>query len=150
MGMELAEKLRKRDPANAPRMGDRVSYLVLAGAAKAKVYEKVEDPLYALEHELPLDAEYYLEHQLKQPLIRVFEHVCGSDEKAAQALFTGGQKVAAAVPTMGGMGKFLKAKPKCLSCNTAFAKTEGNAFCAACESKGADTEKTVREACITK
>merc|ERR1719217_1053303 len=101
--MELAEKLRKRDPANAPRMGDRVSYLVLAGAAKAKVYEKVEDPLYALEHELPIDAEYYLEHQLKQPLIRVFEHVCGSDEKAAQALFTGGggQRVAAAVPTMG-------------------------------------------------
>jgi DNA polymerase delta subunit 1 len=155
--MELAEKLRKRDPSNAPRMGDRVSYLVLAGAAKAKVYEKVEDPLYALEHELPIDAEYYLENQLKQPLIRVFEHVCGSDEKAAQALFSaGGQKVAAAVPTMGGMGKFLKAKPKCLSCNTAtsktvcFAKSEGDAFCADCEAKGDDNLQKVRETRIAK
>jgi len=148
--MELAEKLRKRDPANAPRVGDRVSYLVLAGAAKAKVYEKVEDPLYALEHELPIDADYYLENQLKQPLIRVFEHICGSDEKAAQALFTGGQKVAAAVPTMGGMGKFLKAKPKCLSCNTASSKSEGEPFCTICEAKGAENAQTVREACITK
>lgn len=147
---ELAEKLRKRDPTSAPRIGDRVSYLVCAGAAKAKVYEKVEDPLYALEHELPIDAEYYLENQLKQPLIRVFEHVCGSDEKAAQALFTGGQKVAAAVPTMGGMGKFLKAKPKCLSCNAASAKSEGDPFCATCESKGADDVQRVREVCIAK
>merc|ERR1712070_23766 len=62
----------------------------------------------------------------------------------------GGQKVAAAVPTMGGMGKFLKAKPKCLSCNSAFAKTDGDAFCATCEAKGTENERTVREACITK
>jgi len=148
--MEVAEKLRKRDPANAPRMGDRVSYLVLAGAAKAKVYEKVEDPLYALEHDLPIDAEYYLENQLKQPLIRVFEHVCGSDEKAAQALFTGHQKVAAAVPTMGGMGKFMKAKAKCLSCNSATSKSDADPFCAACESKGDGNAQKVKEACIAK
>jgi DNA polymerase delta subunit 1 len=148
--MELAEKLRKRDPANAPRMGDRVSYLVCAGAAKAKVYEKVEDPLYALEHDLPIDAEYYLENQLKQPLIRVFEHVCGSDEKAAQALFAGSNKIAAAVPTMGGMGKFLKAKPKCLSCNTAFSKSDADAFCAACEAKGDEHIQKVRESSISK
>mmetsp|Transcript_129778 Transcript_129778/g.236124 ORF Transcript_129778/g.236124 Transcript_129778/m.236124 type:complete len:1114 (+) Transcript_129778:72-3413(+) len=134
--MELAEKLRKRDPSNAPRMGDRVSYLVLAGAKNAKVYEKVEDPLYALEHGLPIDADYYLENQLKQPLLRVFEHVCGTVQKAEQSLFTvaAGQKVVTtAAPSLGGMGKFLKPKPKCLACGTASAKGDGEAFCLACE-----------------
>lgn len=135
--MEVAEKLKKRDPANAPRLGDRVSYLVLAGAAKAKVYEKAEDPLYALEHGLPIDAEYYLENQLKQPLLRVFEHVCGSVQKAEQELWaSSGQKVVtAAAPSLGGMGKFVKARPKCLACATASAKSESDAFCSACESK---------------
>lgn len=134
--MELAEKLKKRDPNNAPRMGDRVSYLVLAGAKNAKVYEKVEDPLYALEHGLPIDADYYLENQLKQPLLRVFEHVCGSVQKAEQSLFTvaAGQKVVTtAAPSMGGMGKFFKPKPKCLACGTASAKGDGEAFCLSCE-----------------
>lgn len=148
--MELAEKMRKRDPATAPRLGDRVSYLVLAGAAKAKIYEKAEEPLYALERDLPIDAEYYLENQLKQPLLRVFEHF--GDEKAANALFTSGgsQKIAAAVPTMGGMGKFVKAKPKCLACNTASAKGDNEPFCAACGEKGPEVAASAREACLAK
>lgn len=149
---ELAEKLRKRDPASAPRVGDRVSYLVTAGAAKAKVYERVEDPIYALEHDMPIDAEYYLENQLKQPLIRVFEHICGSTEKAEQSLFTteAGQKVVSAVATMGGMGKFFKAKPKCVSCNKASAKSDTAPFCAECEAKGGAHAEEAKQTCISK
>ncbi|CAE8653277.1 unnamed protein product, partial [Polarella glacialis] len=143
--VQVAEKIRKRDPANAPRMGDRVAYLVLAGAAKAKIYEKAEDPLYALEHELPVDAEYYLEHQLKQPLIRVFELVCGDPQKAEQALFGGGggQKVVFAQSTSskGGMGMFMKVRPKCLACSTTTAKGDGEPFCAACEGKGSELKQ---------
>jgi DNA polymerase delta subunit 1 len=148
----LADKLRKRDPVNAPRVGERVSYLVLAGAAKSKVYERVEDPLYALEHDFPVDAEYYLENQLKQPLIRVFELVCGSAEKAEQALFTtaAGQKVTTVAPTMGGMGKFMKAKPKCVSCNKASAKSDTAPFCAECEAKGDQHILQVKQVCISK
>eukprot|EP00930_Biecheleria_cincta_P027660 TRINITY_DN19393_c0_g1_i1.p1 TRINITY_DN19393_c0_g1~~TRINITY_DN19393_c0_g1_i1.p1 ORF type:complete len:1085 (-),score=193.71 TRINITY_DN19393_c0_g1_i1:111-3365(-) len=151
---EVAEKLRKRDPNSAPRLGDRVSYLVLAGAAKAKVHEKAEDPLYALEHELPVDAEYYLEHQLKQPLIRVFEQVSGSTQKAEQALFGGGsalQKVAAAaVSSKAGMGKFMKPKPKCLACSAATVKSDQDPLCAACEGKGAELLEHVRTNCVAR
>mmetsp|Transcript_121587 Transcript_121587/g.189883 ORF Transcript_121587/g.189883 Transcript_121587/m.189883 type:complete len:1100 (-) Transcript_121587:165-3464(-) len=149
---ELAEKLKKRDPSTAPRVGDRISYLVLAGAAKAKVYERVEDPIYALEHDMPIDAEYYLENQLKQPLIRVFEHVCGSVEKAEQALFTteAGQKIVGVVATMGGMGKFFKAKPKCVACNKVSAKSESAPFCADCEAKGPSHAEEAKRICISK
>lgn len=45
-------------------------------AAKgAKAWEKAEDPIYALEHSLPIDVQHYLEHHLSQPLLRIFEPV---------------------------------------------------------------------------
>ena len=132
---EVAEKLKKRDPANAPRLGDRVSYLVLAGTAKAKVYEKAEDPLYALQNDLPIDSDYYLEHQLKQPLLRVFELVCGDAQKAESLLFGGltAQKVVVSSTSKGGMGQFMKPKPKCLACSADV--TDGGAVCARCQDK---------------
>lgn len=43
----------------------------------SKGFEKSEDPLYALENGLPIDTTYYLENQLKQPLIRIFEAILG-------------------------------------------------------------------------
>jgi len=156
--LEVMEKMKKRDPSTAPRFGDRVAYLVLAGTAKAKVYERAEDPLYALEHDLPIDADYYLENQLKQPLIRVFEQVYdGKTEKAEQTLFGSGgpgaapKQVVAAPSSMGlgGMGKFMKAKPKCLDCNKTTAK-DGQPFCDECTAKGPDKEREVREQCIAK
>ena len=132
---EVAEKLKKRDPATAPRLGDRVSYLVLAGTAKAKVYEKAEDPLYALENDLPIDADYYLEHQLKQPLLRVFELVCGDAQKAESLLFgnLNSQKVVVSSTSKAGMGKFMKPKPKCLACSADV--SNGAAVCTRCDDK---------------
>eukprot|EP00878_Enallax_costatus_P031098 GHUV01033960.1.p2 GENE.GHUV01033960.1~~GHUV01033960.1.p2 ORF type:complete len:113 (+),score=19.68 GHUV01033960.1:113-451(+) len=47
----------------------------------AKAYEKAEDPIYALENNLPIDVQHYLDHQLAQPLMRIFEPVC-KDVKA--------------------------------------------------------------------
>ena len=43
-------------------------------AAKgAKAYEKAEDPIYALENNLPIDFQHYLEHHISQPILRIFE-----------------------------------------------------------------------------
>ncbi len=39
--VELAEKMRKRDPATAPTIGDRVPYVIIKAAKGAKAYEKV-------------------------------------------------------------------------------------------------------------
>lgn len=42
-------------------------------AAKGvKAYDKAEDPIYALEHNLPIDFQHYLEHHLELPLQRLF------------------------------------------------------------------------------
>lgn len=38
-------------------------------------YEKAEDPIYVLEHNIPIDTNYYLENQLKNPLLRIFEPI---------------------------------------------------------------------------
>ena len=53
--VELAKKMRDRDPATAPSIGDRVPYVIVKGAKGAKAFEKAEDPIYALEHNLPID-----------------------------------------------------------------------------------------------
>ena len=53
--VKLAEKMKKRDAANAPTVGDRVAYVMVQGAKGSKAYEKSEDPVYVLEHNLPID-----------------------------------------------------------------------------------------------
>ena len=60
--VELAEKMRKRDEASAPSVGDRVAFVMIKGTKGAKGYEKSEDPLYVLDNNLPLDYNHYLEH----------------------------------------------------------------------------------------
>ena len=51
--------------------------VLIVGAA---AYEKSEDPLYVLKHNVPIDTRYYLENQLSKPLMRIFEPILG--EKA--------------------------------------------------------------------
>ena len=51
--------------------------VLMKGAA---AYEKSEDPLYVLEHNVPIDTRYYLDNQLSKPLMRIFEPILG--EKA--------------------------------------------------------------------
>ena len=52
----------------------------MADITGAAAYEKSEDPLYVLEHNVPIDTRYYLENQLSKPLMRIFEPILG--EKA--------------------------------------------------------------------
>merc|ERR1719223_2472982 len=70
--VELAERMRKRDPNSAPGSGDRVPFVIIAGNKGMKTYEKSKDPLYALENGLTIDAQHYIEHQLQLPLLRIF------------------------------------------------------------------------------
>ena len=63
-------------------------------AAKgAKAYEKAEDPIFALEHNLPIDCQHYLEHHLEKPLLRIFEPIM----RQPKELLTG-----AALPALDG------------------------------------------------
>lgn len=84
--VELAKKMKKRDLATAPAVGDRVPYVIVKAAKGAKAYEKAEDPIYALRNNLPIDCQHYLDHHLAQPLMRLFEPIM----KNPKELLTGG------------------------------------------------------------
>ncbi len=44
----------------------------------------LQDPIYVLENNIPIDTQYYLENQLSKPLLRIFEPILG--EKKAESV----------------------------------------------------------------
>jgi DNA polymerase I len=69
--VELAKKLRKRDPARAPAVGDRLGFVIVKGLQILS--QRAEDPEWVKQHGLEIDAKYYIENQILPPLERVFE-----------------------------------------------------------------------------
>ncbi|KAF9245286.1 DNA polymerase family B-domain-containing protein [Melanogaster broomeanus] len=116
--VELAERMRQRDAGSAPAIGDRVAYVIIKGMKGAAAYEKSEDPLYVLENNIPIDTKYYLENQLSNPLMRIFEPILG---EKANSLLSGShtRTIAIATPTVGGLMKFAVKTVTCLGCKTA-------------------------------
>lgn len=114
--VELAERMRKRDAGSAPALGDRVAYVIIKGGPSAKNYDKSEDPIYVLEHNLPIDTKYYLENQLSNPLTRIFEPILGPER--AHQLLTGAHTriISMAAPTTGGLMKFAVKTELCKGC----------------------------------
>jgi len=116
----LCEKLRKRDPLSAPRVGDRVQFIYVS-KDKAPAYERAEDPIYALNNGLAPDPEYYLDHQLKEPLTRLFKERLGSErgEEVCRSLFHGDHTrhvKSDATRKTGGLMNFVRVKAKCMGC----------------------------------
>ncbi|KAJ3102438.1 DNA-directed DNA polymerase delta [Phlyctochytrium planicorne] len=124
---ELAERMRKRDSGSqinersAPNIGDRVSYVIIKGTKDAAAYEKAEDPLYVLENNLPIDTKYYLENQLANPVLRIFEPILG---EKANSLFSGDhvRRIQVAAPATGALMKFAVKTATCFSCKTPLPK----------------------------
>lgn len=75
--VELAQKMKKRDAGTAPKLGDRVPYIICSATKGTPAYMKAEDPIYVLENNVPIDFNYYLENQLSKPLLRIFEPILG-------------------------------------------------------------------------
>lgn len=114
--VELAMRMKKRDPGSAPNVGDRVAYVIIQAGKGAPAYEKSEDPVYVLDNNLPIDTEYYLTNQLSNPLLRIFEPIIPNP----QTLLTGDHTriVCKPTPTMksGGIMMFAVKTEKCLGC----------------------------------
>jgi DNA polymerase delta subunit 1 len=119
----LASKMRERDPNTAPVLGDRVPYVIVKGVKGAKAFEKAEDPIYVLEHSIPIDVQHYLDHHLSQPILRLFEAIMDRP----QALLTGDhtRQIAMATPTTGGLMKFVSVTLTCLGCRTPLRAGQG-------------------------
>ena len=69
--IELVKKMRARDPASTPNVGDRVGFVITRGLQM--ISKRAEDPEYVKKHGLKIDSKYYIESQLLPPLERVFE-----------------------------------------------------------------------------
>lgn len=128
--VELAERMAKRDPGSAPKVGDRVPYVIVQKEKNAQAYMKSEDPIYVLEHNLVIDVDWYLEHQLRGPIERIFDAVLS--ETALRNLFKGEhmnvKKVVVSKNT--GIGRFVSKKSTCLKCKCPIAS---GAVCSNCK-----------------
>ncbi len=72
MAQRMIVRAGGEDKPNAPRAGDRLAYVVAKGEPDQKVSERAEDPVYMLEHALPIDYEYYLEKHIRSVFVRLF------------------------------------------------------------------------------
>ena len=137
--VELAARIKKRDPGLAPNVGDRIPYVMIKAAKDAKAWEKAEDPIWVLDHNLPLDTEWYLEHQLSEPIKRLFDPIVDNTESMLKGDHT--RKIKKAMPTMGGLMGFVAVTQRCLGCKASMPAgkdkegEQGVALCVNCEPK---------------
>ncbi|KAM6996817.1 LOW QUALITY PROTEIN: DNA polymerase delta catalytic subunit-like, partial [Passerculus sandwichensis] len=113
----LAERLRRRDPGSAPGLGDRVPFVIVSGARGQAAYTRSEDPVYALEQNLPIDTRYYLEQQLSRPLLRIFEPILG--EGRAQGVLLQGEHTRCKTlltARSGALSAFTSKRSSCIGC----------------------------------
>jgi len=71
--IELLKKMRKRSPATAPGIGDRIGFVIVKGLQLMS--DRAEDPEYVKQNHLHIDSKYYAESQILPPLERVFEAI---------------------------------------------------------------------------
>ena len=72
----LANRIKERDPGNAPASGERVPFIYVlppVGQLASKLQgERVETPSYIKEKGLKPDYRFYIEHQLMNPINQLF------------------------------------------------------------------------------
>ena len=136
--VELAMRMKKRDPGSAPNVGDRVAYVIVRAAKNTPAYDKSEDPVYVLDNNIPIDTEYYLSNQLSNPLTRIFEPIIPNP----QSLLSGAHTLKVSKPTpkakSGGIMMFAVKKATCMSCKAVITDNKENGdtpLCTNCKSK---------------
>jgi DNA polymerase delta subunit 1 len=133
----LAQRMAKRNPATAPKVGDRIPYVIVRGEKKAKMCDKAEDPLYVLENDVPIDSQYYIE-QLISPVCRLFRPMVDNPE----ALLTTGEhtrhiviprstNTGGSAANKGGLAAFVVVKEHCMGCRAPLSAGE-KTLCKAC------------------
>jgi DNA polymerase elongation subunit (family B) len=77
----LASRIAARDPGNAPASGDRISFLYVLpapGQTAPKLQgDRIETPGFMKTNGLQVDAKFYMEHQLMNPIAQLFALIVG-------------------------------------------------------------------------
>jgi len=113
--------------------------VVIKAAKGAKGFEKSEDPIFALENNLPIDSQHYLENFLSKPLLRIFEPIL---KNADRELLHGDHTRSIAQPTPtavnGGIMRFATVVRSCIGCRAKLGAGVAGALCAHCKEQEAD------------
>ena len=139
--VELVTRMMKRDPGSAPKVGDRVPYVMIATDKKAKNYEKSEDPIHVLTEGLMIDTSWYLTNQLTKPIGRLFEAVLTKAEILALTTGDHTRHIVKSTPTSGGIVSFLPISTRCLRCRAPIGggRRGTTALCLSCAPHAAET-----------
>jgi DNA polymerase elongation subunit (family B) len=69
----LADRMAKRDPGTAPKVGDRIQYLYVAEKSKgAKQGDRIEELDYVRKNKLTPDTQFYITNQIQNPVAQLF------------------------------------------------------------------------------
>lgn len=132
--VELANRMKKRDPAGAPKLGDRVPYVIISGPKGQPAYLKSEDPLYVLENNIPIDTDYYLTNQLSKPLLRIFEPILGTSAESKLLRGDHTRIKKQVFSKVGALSGFTKRRNQCLGCKTPLSD-DTLAVCNSCQER---------------
>jgi len=77
--VEVVKKMRARNPGSEPQIGNRVPFVVIKAKGE-RLFEKAEDPVWAADNKIPLDYDYYFEHQLKKPVEDLLEPLISASD----------------------------------------------------------------------
>ena len=64
----LADRMAARDPGSAPGIGDRVDYIFIVNPKANLKGDRIENPAYIKENNIPIDYGYYIQKQLWNPI----------------------------------------------------------------------------------
>jgi hypothetical protein len=67
----LADRITKRDPGNAPSVGERLRYVYIQTDKKLQA-DRIETPEYIVEKKLKLDSQFYITNQIQNPVAQLF------------------------------------------------------------------------------
>ena len=75
----LADRMQMRDKGSAPQANDRVPYAYILKKEKKNVKmlqgERIEDPKFIKEHNLPIDYEFYITNQIMNSVTQLYSLV---------------------------------------------------------------------------
>jgi DNA polymerase elongation subunit (family B) len=92
----LADRIKERSPGNAPQANDRIPYVYIANLAGKKVLQgdRIEHPDYIKENGLNPDYEFYISHQVMNPVLQLYAIVLDQIEGYNEGINSEWQKVA--------------------------------------------------------
>ncbi len=140
---ELVTLMRRRDAGSAPRIGDRVVYIMTNKGDQKRSSEMAEDPLYMLENNMTPNVQYYLEKQLRKPIERILAPIVG--DAAISDIFCGEhtrRKVQRGSTKRGGIMSFMTVQRRCIVCSAVQARS----VCNECRKRKAECVRDEREA----